>query len=124
MKRTIILATTLLTILAVTGVMTSPGSIAAPPSGTAAMDRIGHGGSTYDTGHGMALRGDGCTFLNPTGTKIDVIERIGHGGSTYSLSRLTSDQQAHCTGLRASITNEERIGHGGSTYPYRATMTN
>lgn len=124
MKRTVILATTILTTLAVTGVMTSAGSFAAPLSGTAAMDRIGHGGSTYDTAHGMALGGDSCTLLNSTGTKVDVIERIGHGGSTYTSSRLTPDKEVHCTGLEASVSNEERIGHGGSIYPYGQTMKN
>jgi hypothetical protein len=117
MKRTIILAATLLTTLAVTGVMNPLGSMAAP-------QRIGHGGSTYDTAHGMAPGRERCTLSNPTNVKVDVIKRIGHGGSTYSSSRLTSDQPANCTGLEASVAIEHRIGHGGSTYSFEATRTN
>ena len=84
MRRTIILAATLLTTLAVTGVVNPSGSIAVPTSGKQMMERIGHGGSTYDTAHGMIPGRDGCTLLNPTGVQVDVIGRIGHGGSTYS----------------------------------------
>ncbi|MDH4081775.1 MAG: hypothetical protein OEU68_18410 [Nitrospira sp.] len=123
MKGTIILAATLLTTLAVTGVMNPSRSIAVPTSGIEVMERIGHGGSTYDTADGMVPGRDGCTLLNPTGVPVDVIERIGHGGSTYSSSRLTSDQPVSCTGLQANVNIEGRIGHGGSTYPYGVTMT-
>ncbi len=124
MKRTIILAATILTTLAVTGVMHPSGSIAVSTSGTDVMERIGHGGSTYDTAHGMEPGRDGCTRSNPTGLKIDVIERIGQGGSTYSSSRPTSDHPVNCTGVQARVTINERIGHGGSTYSSGETMTN
>lgn len=124
MKPTIILAATLLTTFAVTGVMNPSGSIAAPPSGKEAIERIGHGGSTYNTAHGMTAARDGCNLSNPTGVQVDVIERIGHGGSTYFSSRLTSDQPVTCTGLQVKVEIEDRIGHGGSTYSSGATMTN
>jgi hypothetical protein len=50
MKRTIILTATLLTTVAVTGVMNPSGSIAVPTSGMEVMERIGHGGSMYSYG--------------------------------------------------------------------------
>ena len=124
MKRTIIITATLLTTFAVTGVMNPLASIAVSTSGVEVMQRIGHGGSTYDTAQGMALGRDRCTLLHATGAMVDVIERIGHGGSTYSSSRLTSDHPVNCTGLQAMLAIEERIGHGGSTYSYGDTMTN
>ncbi len=54
MRRTIILAATLLTTLATTGVMHPSASIAISTSGMDLMERIGHGGSTYDTAHRIA----------------------------------------------------------------------
>lgn len=124
MKRTIVLAATLLTTFAVTGVMNPAESIATPPSGIEAVERIGHGGSSYGTAQGTVPGRNGCTLSNPTGVKVDVIERIGHGGSTYSSGRLTSDRPVNCTGLQVRVEIEERIGHGGSTYSYGKTMTN
>ena len=124
MRRTIILAATLLTTLAVTVVMNPLASIALPTSGMEVMERIGQGGSTYDTDQGMALVKDRCIPMHATGVKFDVIERIGHGGSTYSSSRLTSDQPVNCTAMQPKMKIDERIGHGGSTYSSGDTMTN
>lgn len=124
MRQAIILAATFLTTLAVTNAMSLSASTAAPPHGSAVTNRIGHGGSTYDTAHGVAHVTDGCTHMNQTGAKVDVIERIGHGGSTYFSSQLTSDHPINCTSVQARVKIEERIGHGGSTYSYGASMTN
>lgn len=45
-----------------------------------AVERIGHGGSTYQAKAGQAGE---CQ----AGQKVDVVQRIGQGGSTYSSSQ-------------------------------------
>ncbi|MFO0700657.1 MAG: hypothetical protein U0236_15645 [Nitrospira sp.] len=124
MKGKIILAAGFFTTIAVTGLMNPSGSNAAHTTGVDGMDRIGHGGSTYDDAHRMALGTDGCALMKQTGIRVDTIERIGHGGSTYFSSRLTSDQTVNCTGPQARVDVIERIGHGGSEYSSSETMAN
>jgi hypothetical protein len=80
MKGTIILAATLLTTLAVTGVMNPSRSIAVPTSGIEVMERIGHGGSTYSSSRLTSDQPVSCTGLQ---ANVNIEARIGHGGSTY-----------------------------------------
>ncbi len=68
-------------------------------------ERIGHGGSTYQS---KSVQASNCPV------KDSVVERIGAGGSTYSSSQTDG---CHMAGNeRPTVTIMERVGAGGSTY--------
>ncbi len=100
-----------LAMVAVTGVVNAPGSLAADTSRGEGMARIGHGGSTYQSKINEA--GD-CQM------KADNIERIGHGGSTYASRQVDGTGACQIAeGGQREVDVIERIGAGGSTYSFR-----
>lgn len=91
--------------MAVTGIVNGSSSFASELGQVAATERIGHGGSTYQSKSAQARH---CTVT------ADVVERIGAGGSVYSSSQkggcpVAGDEQN-------TVRMIERIGAGGSTY--------
>jgi len=102
-----------LSIMAATGVMNASGSFAADTNPADPLDRIGHGGSTYQPESAQA--GD-C--------RVDVVARIGHGGSTYSSSQSKSVDCALEGDAGKSGEAVARIGHGGSMYSSGQTVSN
>lgn len=99
-----------LAMVAVTGVVNVPRSVAADVSPGESMARIGHGGSTYQS---KANETGDCQM------KADNIERIGHGGSTYTSRKVDgigACRIAEEGGRKVDVI--ERIGAGGSTYSF------
>lgn len=91
--------------MAVIGIGNVSGSFASDAAYVAVAERIGHGGSNYQS---KSAPTSNCPV------KADVVERIGGGGSTYSSSRTTDCQVAGDE--RSKVRVIERIGAGGSTY--------
>jgi len=88
-------------------------SVASDLSRTDIGERIGHGGSTYQS---KLLQSRDCHVVGE--------ERIGHGGTTY---RFQSRQAGQCEKAREGGQKEEvtkRIGHGGAIYSPSQTMSN
>jgi hypothetical protein len=71
-----------LSMMAAIGVVNASASFASDVSTADVLERIGQGGSTYQS---KSDRAGDCQ------SKVDVLERIGHGGSTYSSSRTMSN---------------------------------
>jgi hypothetical protein len=116
MKR--VLPVGLLSMMIAIGVVSASVSLASDASRGNVLERIGQGGSIYQSKSGRV--GD-CR------TKVDVIERIGHGGSTYSSSQSKSVQVGDChlvAEREQSMDVVERIGQGGSTYSSKQRMSN
>lgn len=91
--------------MAVTGIVNVSSSFASDAARVAVTERIGHGGSIYQS---KLAQTSNCP------AKADVVERIGGGGSTYSSSQTTDCQVAGDE--RSKVRVIERIGGGGSTY--------
>ncbi len=86
-------------------------SFASDASRTDIGERVGHGGSTYQS---KSIRASDCRIVGE--------ERIGQGGSMYQLKSGPGD----CQIAKEAVQSEDgakRIGHGGSTYPTRQTMS-
>lgn len=91
--------------MAVTGIVNVSCGFASDFGEVAATERIGHGGSIYQS---KSAQASNCPI------KAGVVDRIGAGGSMYSLSRnevcpVAGDE-------RSNVRVIERIGAGGSTY--------
>ncbi len=96
-----------------TGLVHPFDSVASNTSRTEIAERIGHGGSTYQS-----------RFLQASDCQVVGEERIGHGGTTY---RLQSRQAGQCEKAREGGQKEEVtkwIGHGGTIYSPSQTMSN
>ena len=105
----------ILATVAAAGLLSASNSFASDASRGDGSERIGHGGSTYQST--SAHTGD-CQ------TKVDVIERIGQGGSIY---RTQSGQISACQSVSETskpVDVVERIGHGGIQYSSSQTMKN
>ena len=104
MRRKNVVTTGVMAMVAVMGMANVSNSVA---SDAGQGERIGHGGSTYQSKVGRA--GD-CQV------KVDVVERIGAGGSTYVSSQSISGGCQAVREERKQVDVIERIGVGGSTY--------
>ena len=96
-----------------TGVVHPFDSVASHSSRTDVGERIGHGGSIYES-----------KFLQAKDCHVVGEERIGHGGTTY---RLQSRQAGQCEKAREGGQKEvmtQRIGHGGTTYSSSFKVSN
>ncbi len=112
-KRIVMLG--ILATVAATGLVSASGSFASDASRGDGSERIGHGGSTYQSK--SASTGD-CQV------KVEVIERVGQGGSIYrSQSGQVSDCQSASDAAKP-VDVVERIGHGGTQYSSSQTMKN
>ncbi|MBX3303875.1 MAG: hypothetical protein KF693_16815 [Nitrospira sp.] len=101
-----------LSIVAVTGVVNASSSFASDASRVNVAERIGHGGSIYQS---EPDRAGVCQV------RVDMVERIGAGGSIYSSSRSRSTQAGGCQVAEEEqkrVDIIERIGAGGSTYSF------
>lgn len=105
----------ILATVAATGLVSASGSFASDASRGNGSERIGHGGSSYQSE--SARTGD-CQ------AKVEVIERIGQGGLIY---RSQSGQLSDCPSADNTtkpVDVVERIGHGGVQYSSSQTMKN
>lgn len=106
-----------LAMVAVTGVVNASSGLASDVGQVSVTERIGHGGSTYQSHFESAID---CWM------KVDRVERIGAGGSTYASSRSTSTQAHTCQAAEEGqkrVDVIERIGAGGSTYFSNQTVS-
>ncbi len=100
-------------LVAATGVTNASSSFAADANRVGVMDeRIGHGGSTYDSSQPDGA--SDCPVRPGEQREVDVIERIGTGGSTYAFSKTDGCQMAGEGRKKVDVI--KRIGTGGSTY--------
>lgn len=96
-----------LSMIAATAPTNASGSFAADTNPADPINRIGHGGSTYQSKSAKIVD---C--------RVDVAARIGHGGSTYSSSQSGSVNCALEKDAGKPVNVMARIGHGGSTYSF------
>lgn len=101
------LAIGFLSMMAATVAMNASSSFAADTNLADPINRIGHGGSIYQS---KSARMVDC--------RVDVVARIGHGGSTYSSSQSGSVNCALEKDAGKPVNVMARIGHGGSTYSF------
>ena len=101
--------------VAAISLVSASGSSASDANRGDGSERIGHGGSTYQS---KSARTGDCQ------AKVEVIERIGQGGSIYrSQSGQISDCQS-ASDTAKPVDAVERIGHGGIQYSSSQTMKN
>jgi len=107
-----ILTIVFLSMVVATGIVNTFDSFASDTSRIDIGERIGHGGSTYQS-----------KFIQASDCRVVREERLGHGGSMYQLK---SGQFGDCQIAREGGKKEEvaqRIGHGGSIYSSSQTMS-
>lgn len=105
----------ILATVAATGLASASGSFASDASRGEGSERIGHGGSIYQSK---------STRIGDCQVKVDVIERIGQGGSLF---RSQSGQVSECQSASDTAKPVDvvvRIGHGGTQYSSSQTMKN